>query len=136
LFSKIYASSVLGNFSVQDKGLIAGNFSVYDKGLIAGNPSDFDILMHVMGVLSSILTYSGIFGFLMLILSPVVIIYNMITVIPHMSFKGLKSYGKTLYGSKELGLLVQLLDMLGFLYHYATGFTSALIYTIFLYLGG
>ena len=53
------------------------------------NPSVLDILMFVIGALSSILTYSGIFGFLMLILSPVYIIYTMITVIPHMSYKGL-----------------------------------------------
>ena len=95
--------------------------------------------MHVIGVVSSILTYAGIFGLLMFICSPAVIISSFVTLIPRLSLKAQKTYLEFIlqqFSISQSSSGFSPFEEYGVLYHYATGFTSVLIYAIFLYLGG
>lgn len=84
--------------------------------------------MYYVGVISSVLTNAAIFGIPMLLASPVMIIYTMITVMPiTSSWRAYQNYLATVSSQGWLAYVSMILEAR---YHYATGFSSVLVYTL------
>ena len=85
--------------------------------------------MSWLGILCSVLTNAGLFGIHMFLLSPVMIIYSMINVIPNTSSQAVFVSYLTNYQNKDS--FDYYMQMLVPFYHYATGYSSILVYLLF-----
>ena len=84
--------------------------------------------MYYFGVISSVLTNAAIFGIPMLLASPVMIIYTMIIAIPiTSSWSVYQNYLTTISSQSWLAYVSMVFEAR---YHYATGFSSVLVYTL------